>query len=60
MKFAVAALIASVSCWNGVIYSARAEAGVATDISALISRMSAAASQSCYMGTFVRESSGQM
>jgi sigma-E factor negative regulatory protein RseB len=60
MKFAVVALLASAGCLTGSIGDAMAEDAPAADISTWIGRMSGAANQLCYMGTFVRESGGQM
>ncbi len=60
MRFAVAVLLASVGCQNGLIGNVMAEDAPTADISTWIGRMSSAAVQNCYMGTFVHESGGHM
>jgi sigma-E factor negative regulatory protein RseB len=60
MKFVSWVFVASVGCLNAYVGEANAENAVAPDVSALIMRMSDAATNLCYMGTFVRESGGQM
>jgi sigma-E factor negative regulatory protein RseB len=57
MKFAAVVLLASVGCQNGLIRHAMADDA---DVAGWIGRMSSAATQNCYMGTFVHESSGRM
>ncbi|MGB9149252.1 MAG: MucB/RseB C-terminal domain-containing protein [Burkholderiales bacterium] len=60
MKFAVAALVASFGCAGGVSANAMADDAQFADAAVWLGRMSGAANQLCYMGTFVRESGGQM
>jgi sigma-E factor negative regulatory protein RseB len=59
MKIAVGVLLASVGCWNGV-GTASAEDVTSPDVATWIGRMSGAANQLCYMGTFVHQSGGRL
>ncbi len=58
MKIVVGVLLAMASCCNAGIRSAAADDATATDIASWIGRMSSAANQLCYMGTFVHQSGG--
>lgn len=59
MKIAVGVLLASVGCWNS-LGAVAADEVIVPDIASWIGRMSGAANQLCYMGTFVHQSGGRL